>query len=288
MVSFMGIFSGFLFGVLGWTLSGPIGAIIGGILGYNLASPKEIDDYDKAARPDYGDLTGDGDRGPSRRRASKKDTAQGDFGVALMMLVAAVMRADGRVTKDELSEVKEFLAANFPEDQAKAALQVLKEVLKRDFEIAPVCAQIRDNLNYSSRLELLHLLFKISAADGMLTKSEMDLVRDIAYRLGINAADFRSIYAAYSAYTRGSSSSGGSSQGGAQASRMSLSQAYSILELTPEATEQDVKKAYRKMAMKFHPDKVNTLGEEVKRSAAEKFKAVNEAYNVIKDAKGYK
>ena len=58
--------------------------------------------------------------------------------------------------------------------------------------------------------------------------------------------------------------------------------AYKVLEIEPNASNEEVKKAYRRMAMKFHPDKLNTMGEEVKKSATEKFKKVNDAYQTIK------
>jgi DnaJ like chaperone protein len=62
---------------------------------------------------------------------------------------------------------------------------------------------------------------------------------------------------------------------------------YKILEVTPDASDSEVKKAYRKMAMKYHPDKVSHLGQDVKKQAEEKFRKVQEAYENIKKARGF-
>ena len=281
----MGFFLGLLLGALGWTLFGPIGAIVAGILGMN-------------ANISLGDGKADnessGDGFASYRGKKKPDTAQGDFTMVLLILVASVMKADGKVTKGELDEVKKFLLQYFRGDEKSCldCLQTLKLILKQDYDYIPVCAQIRDRLNYSSKLELLHLLLKISAADGYMSASESEVILNISMRIGISPADYRSIKAAYMYYFSGNSrsygSNGYSSGSSASSSRgMSLDLAYQILEIEPGADEQQVKKAYRKMAMKYHPDKVNNLGEDVKASAAEKFKAVNEAYHKIKEVRGF-
>jgi DnaJ like chaperone protein len=62
--------------------------------------------------------------------------------------------------------------------------------------------------------------------------------------------------------------------------------AYKVLEISSSATNEEIKKAYRKMAVRFHPDKVSHLGPEFQKSANEKFARVNEAYNKIKKERG--
>ena len=102
-------------------------------------------------------------------------------------------------------------------------------------------------------------------------------------RMGVSDADYTSIKTAYKAYTSGS---GGGSDSSSNQKRISLAEAYKILEVDNSASDDEIKKAYRRMAMKYHPDKVNNLGEEVRRSATEKFKAVGEAYQIIKNSRG--
>lgn len=266
----MGFFAGLLFGALGWTLFGPIGAILGGIFGLNVLSGKEkIDGRHTSSE------------------GGSKDTTHGDFMVVLLILIATVMKADGKVSKSELDEVKKFLLRNFSDEESKEALQLLKQILSQNYDYRSVCIQASTRLNYSAKLELLHLLFKISAADGIMSESEMQVITEISRLIGISSADFHSVRAAYMAYNREQRQGGGSSSSSTGSKGMSLSLAYQILEVSPDASDSEIKKAYRKMAMKYHPDKVNTLGDDVRKSATEKFKAVNEAYNTVKAARGF-
>jgi DnaJ like chaperone protein len=138
---------------------------------------------------------------------------------------------------------------------------MLRDILKQDIPVGDVCTQISRNMDYSSRLQLLHLLFNISVADGAANASEIDMVEKISGYLGISTSDYVSIRNMFVPET---------------------DSAYKILEIEPVATDEEVKKAYRRMAMKYHPDKVSHLGEEFRKSADEKFKSVNEAYEKIK------
>ena len=58
------------------------------------------------------------------------------------------------------------------------------------------------------------------------------------------------------------------------------------IQIDPTATDEEIKKAYRRMAKKYHPDLVNDLGEDVKKSATEKFRSINEAYESLKKQRG--
>ncbi len=267
----MGFWSKLILGGLGWTLGGPIGAIIG-VLAAGL-----FDDKSKFSIEDGGRSV-DNDDFQSRK------TTRGDFLMVLMVLAGSVMKADGSVLKSELEEVKVFLRANFTEEEGKEALQMLKKILSSNYDYREVCRQVKSRLNYSGKLELVHMLFKVASADGDITQPEINIIYEMCHLMGVSDADYSSIKAAYKAYTRGSgSSSSGSSSNQRQ---MSLADAYKILELDKNASDDDVKKAYRRMAMKYHPDKVNNLGDEVRRSATEKFKAVGEAYQIVKNSRG--
>jgi DnaJ like chaperone protein len=188
-------------------------------------------------------------------------TSQGDFGMSLLVLVAAVMKADGKVVKSELDYVKQFFVRQFGEESAKHALLTLKDILKQEIPVRDVCLQIKGNMDYSSRLQLLHILFNVSLADTVIHPLEIQIIEKIASYLGVGSGDFLSIKNMFIPETDSS---------------------YKILEIERNATDDEVKKAYRKMAIKYHPDKVNHLGEEIRKSADEKFARVNEAYNKIK------
>ena len=193
--------------------------------------------------------------------AHGQSTAQGDFGMSLLVLVAAMMKADKKVVKSELDYVKQFFVRQFGQSTASEALLMLKDILKQDIPVRDVCIQISHNMDYSSRLQLLHLLFNISIADGAINASEVEAIEKMSGYLGIASSDFVSIRNMFVPETDSS---------------------YKILEIEPIATDEDVKKAYRRMAMKYHPDKVSHLGEEFRKTADEKFKKVNEAYEKIK------
>ncbi len=249
-------------GGLGLLLGGgPVGALIGFGLGALYEKIVENEKADGPSRP--GNAPGGG---PGRARA--KTATGGDFFVSLLVLVAAVMKADGRVVHAELDVVKDFLRKFFEgdEDSCNEALQVLRNLLRQDYDIAPVARQIRMALPKAGRVQLVYLLLEIGHADGSFGGTEEQLVRDIATRLGLGAAEYQSLAATFS--------------------RKEPDWAYQALGIPPSASDEEVKKAYRRMAMKYHPDKVEGMGEAVKRSATEKFQAVNEAYEEIRRQRG--
>ncbi|MBO5345457.1 MAG: TerB family tellurite resistance protein [Paludibacteraceae bacterium] len=247
----MGIFKKIIAGGLGWTLGGPIGAIIGVMMASLFDSNKNVD-YQTIDNKDY-------------RRSNS--TRPDDFQVVLLILMAAVVKADGKVVKPELSVVKRFLVQNYGEDGARDAWQILNQLLKQNINIVDVATQCASNLNYSTRLQLINMLFSIAAGDGAVNTAEINVIRNIAYYMRINDADLTSISAMFTKQTN-------------------PDWAYQILELSPNCTDDEIKKAYRRMAMKYHPDKVNSLGEEVRQNATEKFRKVKEAYDYLKEQRG--
>ena len=192
-------------------------------------------------------------------------TTPGDFTVSFLVLSAAVMKADGKTLRSELNYVKEFFVRNFGEAKTREILPVLQEILNKEIPLNDVCAQVRQYMPHSARLQLLHYLYGISMADGEMHPREMEMIGRIATMLDISHADAESIKAMYY------------KDAGAD---------YRILEVEATASDEEVKKAYRKMAVKYHPDKVEGMGEDVKRSAEEKFKRLQVAYENIKKKRG--
>jgi len=242
----MGSFGKFIGGGLGFVLGGPIGALIG----FAVGSMFDGTSINVSGR----------ELGPNR-------TSEGDFKMSLLVLMACIMKADGRVDKAELAVVKKFLVANFGEQGALEALQILKNLLEQPIDETQVAMQIGQNMNYSSKLELLHLLFDIAYADGEVVASELNTIQRIANIFRIDRLDFESIKAPYM-------------------KQVDRDWAYKALEIEPSATDDEIKKAYRRMAKKYHPDLVNELGEDVKKSATEKFRSINEAYESLKKQRG--
>ncbi|MEI6049226.1 MAG: TerB family tellurite resistance protein [Bacteroidota bacterium] len=236
----MGMFGKWLGGGLGFVMGGPIGGLLGFLVGSMIDSTTVQS---------------------STYTTSAARTTQGDFGMSLLVLVAAVMKADGKVVKSELDYVKQFFVRQFGQESAKEALLMLKDIIKQEIPVRDVCLQISRNMDYSSRLQLLHLLFNVSLADGLIHPSEIEIIEKISGYLGVASTDFLSIKNMFIPETDSS---------------------YKILEIDPASSNDDVKKSYRRMAMKYHPDKVSHLGDDFKKSADEKFKKVNEAYQKIK------
>ncbi len=193
-------------------------------------------------------------------------TATGDFAASLLVLTAAVMKADGKILKSELEYVRRFYIQQFGEAKTREQMRALRDLLKSPIDVRSVGHQIRYQMQYASRLQLLHYMFGIAKADGQISDSEVVTIQRIAGFLGIGVADFQSIKAMFVRETGGD---------------------FKILEITQDATDDEIKKAYRRMAMKYHPDKVNHLGEEVKNQAEEKFRKVQEAYENIKKSRGF-
>ncbi len=248
----MGILSTIIGGALGWTLAGPIGAVIGAIVGKAFGRKTHYTTYENS------------DREPQPHRRYRQNSAN-DFKMALLVLVAAVMKADNNVKKSELNSFKAFYLNLTNEEETLEALQILKQLLNstQPLNVPQIAMQCATHLNYSSRMELLHILYKIAAADSDIENSEQKVLNEIAYYFNLNAADHNTIKALFIKVKNDD-------------------WAYQVLQLKPDCSDADIKKAYRSLAMKHHPDKVNSLGEDVKQQATEKFRQINEAYNHLK------
>lgn len=241
----MAKFGKWIGGGLGWAFMGPLGGLIGFAVGSIL---------DKQDAPTT-----------ESRTYRRGTTYRGDFMTSLIVLIAALMKADGKVLKSELDYVKANLERNFGVQSAAEAVILLRDILKQDIPVEEISQQISRHMDYSSRLQLLHLLFGVSKADGHVSVQEMKVIERISYYMGIRSNDLQSIKSLF--YD-------------------DLNAAYTILEITQDASDEEVRKAYRKMAVKYHPDKVSYLGEDIKEKAKEKFQKLNEAYEKIKKSRG--
>lgn len=238
-------FGKWIAGGLGWAFFGPIGGIVGFFVGSMFDSTK------LAQNGNNGTATG---------------TTTGGYVMSLLVLVAAVMKSDGKVLKSELDYVKAFFVRTFGAGAAQEAIKMLRDLLNQTIPVTEVCQQIQKNMDYSSRLQLLHFLYGIAQADGQIDMSEQKLIEHIAQQMGITEKDYESIKSMFVANTEA---------------------AYKILEIEKGASVEEIKKAYRKMAMKYHPDKVSYLGDEFQTAAKEKFQKVNEAYEQLKKEKSF-
>lgn len=241
----MGNFVKWLGAGLGFTLGGPIGSILGYAVG----------GFSKA----------DIERARAYRETSSSNQS-GDFEISLLLLSSVVIKADGKVDQRELSYVRSHFKNMYGDERANNAFKLFKSFIKSNkISTRQVCEQIRQNLTHASRLQLLHFLFGIAKADGMVNEFEVNSIKTIAGYLYISQYDFESIKAMF--YDSSDS-------------------AYRILEIEKSASDTEVKKAYRKMVKKYHPDKLQHLGEAHVKGAEEKFKQVQKAYEQIQNERG--
>ena len=260
-------FSKWIGAALGWSFGGPIGAIIGLALGSML----------DGATSDAGPLLGERQfkRKPQKpynnRRSSSYDdrpkTQSGDFEVSLLILASIVIKADEEQDQRELDFVRNQFTSMYGKERANQAFKLFKNINKQNISTFRVCTQIREMMDHPSRLQLIHFLFGIAKADGHVSENEMRQIFTISGYLNISNKDFESIKAMF--YN-------------------SSDNAYKILEIDKTVTDDEVKAAYRRMAKKYHPDRVMHLGDEHKKGADEKFRQVQEAYEHIQKERGFK
>ena len=278
------ILTGLGFVALSWTGMGPLGALLGYYIGSSIERNKQI---------------GDGSNSYSSHRGPYHNTgSQDDVNIALIVLIAAVVKADGSVKRSELDYVKRFLLKNYGEEKGKQYLVMLRDLVKPETSIPldEICYQIKQNTDYTTRYHMVDFLFGLAVADSSYSPAENNTMKAIARDLGINSSDYVSIFTRHvgnrysqnnysdnSYYNNSRQQSSYGSYGSTQ-----RKDPYKVLGLSPTATDEEVKKAYRRMAMKYHPDKVEQMGEEVKKNAEAQFREINEAYEQIKTARGMK
>ncbi len=233
---------------------GPIGALLGFWFG------AAVDGYIDRARQ----LSDDNETGASRRYYSASEQ-RNSFLVSLLVLSAAVIKADGKTLQAELDYVKEFVRKNFGDSAVPEAMRMLQEFTRQQVNIYQVGPQIARYMNYSQRLQLFHYLTQIALADSEFHKSEKGVLEAIGATIGLSQGDINSVISMFYKETNS---------------------AYTVLGISPTASDDEVRTAYRRMAMKNHPDKVATLGPDVQKAAAEKFRQVQEAYETIKKERG--
>ena len=269
-------------GVLGFITAGPLGALAGYALGslfdHGLdAVNRDGDHHYNNAYDAYSGHQSYGNQSYGRQQSYEGE--RNSFMFSLLVLSSYIINADGKIMHSEMELVRRFLRQNFGE----AARQQGEEILLKLFEqqkqmgmqqyrsvIQDSCHQIRANMMYEQRLQLLNFLVMIAKADGVVNSQEIQALKEMAIHMGLSAEDVDQML---------NLESGASSTG-------SLDDAYRVLGISPDASNDEVKAAYRKMALKHHPDKVAALGEDVRRAAEKKFQEINDAKDRIYKARG--
>lgn len=227
--------------------------IPGAILGFLIGSFLDSLNSGSGSRTVFSDFT-------------RQKVSPADFELNLLSLCSIVIKADGQVSQRELDYVRQYFLSTYGKEKANAIFRTFNEVIKnREISAQRICTYLNQRTRYEVRLQLLHFLFGIAQADGAVSNLEIEKIKEIAGYLRVGRQDFESIKAMFI---------------------KSADNAYKILEIEKAVSDDEVKKAYRKMAKKYHPDKVITDNEAIKKGAEEKFKEVQRAYEQIQKERG--
>ncbi|TLP75870.1 TerB family tellurite resistance protein [Maribacter sp. ACAM166] len=197
---------------------------------------------------------------------TRPNVSPADFELNLLSLCSIVIKADGQVSQSEMDYVRQYFVGTYGKDKANTIFRTFNEVnKKREISAQDTCRFLVQRTRYEVRLQLLHFLFGIAQADGSISNPEIQKIREISGYLKVSLNEFESIKAMFI---------------------KSADNSYKILDVDKSATDAEIKKAYRVMAKKYHPDLVNTKDEAIKKGAEEKFKQVQAAYETIQKERG--
>lgn len=229
-------------------------------------------------------------------------TNQDNFINMLLILTSAVVKSNNtkNMAHSELNYVRDYLLKTFGPDRATNALYELRDLLDQDFDIPTICHDFSNKATIHEKLLMLQFLFGLSASDGNFSNQESTMLRNIADWMGVSRSDFESVKAMFFArqyqyqqqqqyqqqYRQDQYRQQSSQSNYSYTNSYTIENDYKMLEITSTASDEDVKKAYRKLAMKHHPDKVNHLGDDLRKTAEEKFRLLNQAYERIKKQRG--
>ena len=254
-------------GFLGFMTGGPLGALAGFALGALFDKGLDSVNEDSSNQQAYAHS--------NRSYEGQRNS----FMFSLLVLTSYIIKADGRVMHSEMELVRRFLSQNFGEQAKQQGEEILLKLFEQQKRLGMAeyrtviqdsCHQIRANMAYEQRLQLLNFLVMIAQADAVVSPEEIVALKEVAIHMGLSIEDVIQMLNLRS----GSSATN------------SLDDAYKVLGIAPSATNDEVKAAYRKMALKHHPDKVAALGEDVRKAAEKKFQEINDAKEKIFKARG--
>lgn len=247
---------------------GPLGGIIGLLLGHA---------YDKRGG-DAQPIRSEFWQEPSFFSATRTQTA---FTTGVIVLSAKMAKADGRVTRVEIEAFKK--AFHITPEQEERVGRLFDEARRSAEGFEPYAFQLALTFRRNPEVleEILSGLFAIAGADSdVLSLTEVKFLKHVAFIFGFDQTEF----------TRIAARSGARFAAEAAPPVDPDSEAFSILGVSPDAPPEDIKKAYRDLIRKHHPDKLMAQGmpPEFIATATEKMKRINVAYDHVSRLKGIK
>ncbi|MCW8890633.1 MAG: co-chaperone DjlA [Sedimenticola sp.] len=260
-------------GAFGFMVGGPIGAVLGAVLGHNLDKGlKGLSDEESFAPGD-------------------QERVQTAFFTTTFTVMGAIAKADGRVSPDEIALAKSVMdEMDLSSDMRQAAINLFNQGKSADFPLDEVLDQFRTECHRRNTLIQMFIEIQLQAAyaDGTLDKAEEQLLLQICSRLGIPEFVFRRLEKMIQAERHYGGQTGGGRRAEPRASGPTLTDAYAILNVSPQVSDAEVKKSYRRLLSQHHPDKLVSKGlpEEMMKMAAQKTHEIRQAYEKVKQARG--
>lgn len=251
-------------GAFGFMLGGPIGALFGAVLGHNF------------------DVGVQHQRIGGQAGWGRQERVQTAFFTATFSIMGYLCKADGRVSEEEIAIARQVMSQmELNTEQRKAAMALFREGKKQNFPLEDVLRQLKSEIGYHPNLQRMFIEIQMYAAyaDGVLHPAEKRVLQNICSVFGFSQHDFELLAAAI----------GGEVHHHKRATGISLKDAYAVLNLTADATDAEVKKAYRRLMSQHHPDKLVSKGlpEEMIKVATQRTHEIRQAYEKIKEERRF-
>ncbi len=247
-------------GILGWVVTGgsPLGIIAGFFIGKLFDSDEATTTFGNGIYSEQDTLTGN----------------RNSFLFSLLVMASYIIKADGKIMHSEMELVRQWLRQNFGEQAVQQGDQILRRLFEESKQrgednyrelIRQSCGQIAQNMDHSERLQLLSFLVMIAQADGHVDTTEVVALKEVAQWMRVDPREIDALL-----HMEGDT----------------LDDAYQVLGVSPDATDDELRRAYRRLALEHHPDRVAKLGDDVRKAAEKKFQEINAAKERIWKARG--
>ena len=248
-------------------------------------------------------------------KSGNKSKNKSEFNYYILVLLAEMMKADGRNLTCELDCVKATIRKLYKtEEEQKAALKQFQTILEGNYDINEIYRRINEKFDFSAKSDLLINLLEVAYSDDIFSNIEDFIFTQIRHNLNISRAEYKNIFLYFKALLKEKkknhnkqSNSSKSKKSSSKSNNnkktkdednnhnesrisndSSVNNAYNILGVSENTPDAEIKKAYRALAIMYHPDKVSSLGDEAIRQATETMKQINQAWNIVKEARGMK